>query len=216
MKHVKILPLPDCQKLIYANGQIARQIGTMIVADDEKIGQTDSFPIVGGGREMADGQILADISVYDTQLVCLAGEKILPATFCKFVKQSLHEEIPTSAYELYRQLRDNGGRLYHFQTDKPYITYEVELEFYDSSDTMLCQSTDAGDIYFEAYFDPDDKNDAYGQILGQLMEYLNIFDDEGLATEIIFRTVNYDYLDLIKRLNDTKIDTKYSNMFNPR
>ncbi|MCR4603660.1 MAG: hypothetical protein K5683_09055 [Prevotella sp.] len=216
MKHVKILPLPDCQKLIYAEGQIARQIGTMIVVDDEQIGLTESYPIVAGGRDTADGLVLIDTSVYETQLVCLVGEEISPTTFCKFVKQSMHEEIPSSAYELYEQLHNNGGSLCLPKSSEPYINYQVELEFVNTNDTVVCQSSDTAAIYFEAYFEPGNKKDAYNQLLGQLMEYMNIFDNEELGTVIVFRTVDIDYLDLVKRLNDTKIETKFSEMLAPR
>ena len=57
MKHVKTMSLPDCDKLIYSSGMIARQIGVMFVVDDEEAVMAESYPIIGGGLSNADGSI---------------------------------------------------------------------------------------------------------------------------------------------------------------
>ena len=68
MKHIKTMSLPDCDKLIYSGGMIARQIGVMIVVDDEDLGWTQSYPIISGGQSNADGNVLCD-DVMQTEMV---------------------------------------------------------------------------------------------------------------------------------------------------
>ena len=55
MKQVKIMNLPECDKLLYCGGAIAQQIGTMFVVDDEAPTQALSYPILSGGRSMPQG-----------------------------------------------------------------------------------------------------------------------------------------------------------------
>ncbi len=218
MKHVQILPLPDCNKLIYAEGQIARQIGTMIVADDENIGMTESYPIVAGGKSTADGDVIASTEVFETEFVCLAGEKISLYTFAKLVKKAMHEEMPVTAYELCRQLRDNGSDLKLPRTADGELVrkHHVELEFMTFDDTALCRSSETSTFFFEAYFTPGDHEDVYHQIDSQLMEYINILDTEELGTQIVFDTDDLKYMDVVDRLNAEEICTRFCDMENPR
>ena len=111
MKHVKILSMPDCDKLIYSGGIIARQIGAMMVVDDEQPLSAESYPIVAGGQKLADGWLAPGEECMLTPVVCRVGEKISPKTFAKYVKMGMHEEVPTSAFELYEQLRESGADL---------------------------------------------------------------------------------------------------------
>ena len=55
MKHIKIMDMPSCDKLIYSGGVIARQIGALMVVDDEQPLCAVSYPIVAGGQKLADG-----------------------------------------------------------------------------------------------------------------------------------------------------------------
>ena len=111
MKHVKIMSMPDCDKLIYSGGIIARQIGALMVVDDEQPINTMSYPIVAGGRKLADGWLTPGEECMQTPVVCRVGQKISPRTFAKYVKMGMHEEVPTSAYELYGQLLESGADL---------------------------------------------------------------------------------------------------------
>ena len=63
MKHVKILSMPDCDKLIYSGGIIARQIGALMVVNDENPIDTLSYPIVAGGHG-SGGFPLSDLCRY--------------------------------------------------------------------------------------------------------------------------------------------------------
>ena len=111
MKHIKIMDMPSCDKLIYSGGVIARQIGALFVVDDEQPQLAMSYPIVAGGRRLADGWMAPGEECVQTPVVCRVGEKIRPSTFARFVKMGMHEEIPTSANELYDQRRESGADL---------------------------------------------------------------------------------------------------------
>ena len=220
MKHVKILSMPDCDKLIYSGGIIARQIGALMVVNDENPIDTLSYPIVAGGQKMADGWLPPGDECMETPVVCRAGEKISPREFAKYVKMGMHEEIPTSAFELYGQLRENGADLQlpiMASTKEPVREFHVELEIDDfMKDDGFCYSTDTAQFYFEVYFKAGDHDDLYGELMSQLMEYMNILDKEELGAKIIFRTLNIDYQDVIDRLNSEPIDTINCDMYEPR
>ena len=219
MKHVKILSMPDCDKLIYSGGIIARQIGAMMVVDDEQPINTMSYPIVAGGQKLADGWLAPGEECMLTPVVCRVGEKISPKTFAKYVKMGMHEEVPTSAFELYEQLRESGAdlRLPVMASTKETIReYSIELVINDFKDEAFCYSTDTADFYFEAYFKADDKDELYREMMGQLMDYMNILDTEELGAKIIFHTLDFDYQDVIDRLNSETIDTIYCDMYYPR
>ncbi len=220
MKHVKILSMPDCDKLIYSGGIIARQIGALMVINDENPIDTLSYPIVAGGQKLADGWLPPGDECMETPVVCRAGEKISPREFAKYVKMGMHEEIPTSAYELYGQLRENGSDLVlpiMASTKEPVREFHVELEIDDfMKEDGFCYSTDTAQFYFEVYFKAGDHDDLYGELMSQLMDYMNILDKEELGAKIIFRTLNIDYLDVIDRLNSEPIDTGYCDMYKPR
>ena len=219
MKHVKILSMPDCDKLIYSGGIIARQIGAMMVVDDEQPINTMSYPIVAGGQKLADGWLAPGEECMLTPVVCRVGEKISPKTFAKYVKMGMHEEVPTSAFELYEQLRENGSdlRLPVWAKNQETIRdYKVELEINDFKDEAFCYSTDTADFYFEAYFKAGDKDELYRELMAQLMDYMNILDTEELGAKITFRSVDFDYQDVIDRLNETPIDTINCDMYEPR
>ena len=220
MKHVKILSMPDCDKLIYSGGIIARQIGALMVVNDENPIDTLSYPIVAGGQKMADGWLPPGDECMETPVVCRAGQKISPREFAKYVKMGMHEEIPTSAYELYGQLRENGADLQlpiMASTKEPVREFHVELEIDDfMKDDGFCYSTDTAQFYFEVYFKAGDHDDLYGELMSQLMEYMNILDKEELGAKIIFRTLNIDYQDVIDRLNSEPIDTINCDMYEPR
>lgn len=219
MKHVKILSMPDCDKLIYSGGIIARQIGALMVVNDENPIDTLSYPIVAGGQKMADGWLPPGDECMETPVVCRAGQKISPREFAKYVKMGMHEEIPTSAYELYGQLRENGSDLVLpiWASNKETIReYRIDLEINDFNKEAFCYSTDTAQFYFEAYFDADDHNDLYSQLMSQLMDYMNILDKEELGAKIIFHTVDIDYQDVIDRLNSEPIDTINCDMYEPR
>ena len=220
MKHVKILSMPDCDKLIYSAGIIARQIGALMVVDDEHPQLATSYPIVAGGRKLADGWLTPGEECNQTPVVCRVGEKITPLAFAKFVKMGMHEEEPTSAYELYGQLRESGADLQlpvWAKSNEPVREYHIELEINDfMKEEGFCYSTDTSNFYFEAYFNTDDHNDLYAQLMAQLMDYMNILDREDLGAKIIFLTLDMDYQDVIDRLNATPIDTEYCDMYKPR
>ena len=220
MKHVKIMSMPECDKLIYSGGIIARQIGVLMVVDDEKPLDAESYPIVAGGRALADGWLPQGEECMETPVVCRVGEKIFPQMFAKYVKLGMHEEIPTSAYELYGQLRENGSDLklpVWAQTQEPVREYNVELIINDyDKDESFCYSSDTASFYFEVYFETGNHDDLYNQLSAQLMEYMNILDKEELGAKIIFNTYDWDYQDVIERLNRTPIDTGYCDMMEPR
>ena len=52
--------------------------------------------------------------------------------------------------------------------------------------------------------------------MSQLMDYMNILDKEELGAKIIFHTLDFDYQDVIDKLNTTPIDTGYCDMYSPR
>lgn len=219
MKHVKILSMPDCDKLIYSGGIIARQIGAMMVVDDEQPINTMSYPIVAGGQKLADGWLAPGEECMLTPVVCRVGEKISPKTFAKYVKMGMHEEVPTSAFELYEQLCENGSDLQlpvMASTKETIREYSIELEINDFKDEAFCYSTDTAAFYFEAYFKADDKDELYRELMAQLMDYMNILDTEELGAKITFRSVDFDYQDVIDRLNETPIDTINCDMYEPR
>lgn len=219
MKHVKILSMPDCDKLIYSGGIIARQIGAMMVVDDEQPLSAESYPIVAGGQKLADGWLAPGEECMLTPVVCRVGEKISPKTFAKYVKMGMHEEVPTSAFELYEQLRENGSDLQlpvMASTKETIREYSIELEINDFKDEAFCYSTDTADFYFEAYFKAGDKDELYRELMAQLMDYMNILDTEELGAKITFRSVDSDYQDVIDRLNETPIDTINCDMYEPR
>ena len=220
MKHVKILSMPECDKLIYSGGIIARQIGALMVVDDEQPLGAESYPIVAGGQKLADGWLAQGEECMQTPVVCRVGEKIKPSTFARFVKMGMHEEVPTSAYELYGQLRESGADLQlpvMARTQEAVREFHVELEINDfMKDEGFCYATDTADFYFEAYFEAGNHDDLYGQLSAQLMEYVNILDTEELGAKIIFRTLNFDYQDVIDRLNSEPIDTIHCDMYEPR
>ena len=218
MKHIKIMAMPDCQKLIYSSGMIARQIGAMFVVDDEEAVMAESYPIIGGGLSNADGSIMPEECIR-SKMVCRVGEKITPKRFAEFVKMGMHEEVPSTAWELYGQLRENGSdlRLPVWAKDgEPIREYHVELEFHDFKEDACCYSTDTSDFFFEVYYNRDDKDDVFSQLSGQLMDYMNILDTEELGCKIIFYTVDFDYQDVVDRLNKIEIVTRYCDMYKPR
>ncbi len=218
MKHVKTMSLPDCDKLIYSSGMIARQIGVMFVVDDEEAVMAESYPIIGGGLSNADGSIMPEECIR-SKMVCRVGEKITPKRFAEFVKMGMHEEVPSTAWELYGQLRENGSdlRLPVWAKDgEPIREYHVELEFHNFKEEACCYSTDTSDFFFEVYYNRDDKDDVFSQLSGQLMDYMNILDTEELGCKIIFYTVDFDYQDVVDRLNKIEIETRYCEMRNPR
>jgi hypothetical protein len=219
MKQVKIMNLPECDKLVYASGVIARQIGTMFVVDDENPIGAESYPILSGGKKTADGWLEGDTMCYDTPVVCRVGQKIDPKRFATFVKRGMHEEVPTTAWELYWNLRDNGSDLQlpvWASTKETIRKFTIELEFHDFHEEACCRSTDTSDFYFEAYYDRGNKEDVFGQIETQLMDYLNILDTEDLYCQLIFTSLDIDYMDVIERLNTLQIDTRYCDMYEPR
>ena len=220
MKHIKIMDMPSCDKLIYSGGVIARQIGALFVVDDEQPQLAMSYPIVAGGRRLADGWMAPGEECVQTPVVCRVGEKIRPSTFARFVKMGMHEEIPTSANELYDQLRESGADLMlpvMASTKEPVREFHVELEINDfMKEQGFCYATDTADFYFEVYFEAGNHDDLYGQLSAQLMDYMNILDTEELGAKIIFRTLNCDYLDVIEKLNTTPIDTIHCDMYEPR
>ena len=220
MKHIKIMDMPSCDKLIYSGGVIARQIGALFVVDDEQPQLAMSYPIVAGGRRLADGWMTPGEECVQTPVVCRVGEKIRPSTFARFVKMGMHEEIPTSANELYDQLRESGADLQlpvMARTQEPVREFHVELEINDfMKEEGFCYATDTADFYFEAYFKAGDHDELYGELMSQLMDYMNILDKEELGAKIIFRTLNCDYLDVIEKLNTTPIDTIHCDMYEPR
>lgn len=216
---MKILSMPDCDKLIYSGGIIARQIGALMVVDDEQPINTMSYPIVAGGQKLADGWLAPGEECMLTPVVCRVGEKISPKTFAKYVKMGMHEEVPTSAFELYEQLRENGSDLQlpvMASTKETIREYSIELEINDFKDEAFCYSTDTADFYFEAYFKAGDKDELYRELMAQLMDYMNILDTEELGAKITFRSVDFDYQDVIDRLNETSIDTINCDMYEPR
>ena len=212
--------MPSCDKLIYSGGVIARQIGALFVVDDEQPQLAMSYPIVAGGRRLADGWMAPGEECVQTPVVCRVGEKIRPSTFARFVKMGMHEEIPTSANELYDQLRESGADLQlpvMARTQEPVREFHVELEINDfMKEEGFCYATDTADFYFEAYFKAGDHDELYGELMSQLMDYMNILDKEELGAKIIFRTLNCDYLDVIEKLNTTPIDTIHCDMYEPR
>ena len=218
MKHVKIMAMPDCKKLIYSSGMIARQIGTMFVVDDDEVVLGESYPIVAGGQSRADGTIMPDECV-QTKMVCMAGEKITPNKFAEFVKMGMHEEVPATAWELYHQLRESGSDLMLpvWAHNKEAIReYKIELEFHDFQEDACCHSTDTSAFFFEVYYKPGDKDDVFNQLSAQLMDYINILDTEELGSKLIFTSVDPNYADVIKRLNEMEIETKNCDMREPR
>ena len=220
MKHIKIMDMPSCDKLIYSGGVIARQIGALFVVDDEQPQLAMSYPIVAGGQKLADGWMAPGEECVQTPVVCRVGQKISPRTFAKYVKMGMHEEVPTSAYELYGQLRESGADLQlpvMARTQEPVRKFHVELEINDfMKEEGFCYATDTADFYFEAYFEAGNHDDLYGQLSAQLMDYMNILDTEELGAKIIFRTLDCDYLDVIEKLNTTPIDTIHCDMYDPR
>lgn len=219
MKHVKIMSMPECDKLIYSGGIIARQIGALMVVDDEQPTNTMSYPIVAGGQKLADGWLAPGEECMLTPVVCRVGEKISPRTFARYVKMGMHEEIPTSAYELYGQLRESGADLQlpvMASTKETIREYSIELEISDLSEDAICYSSDTADFYFEAYFKAGDHDELYNELSAQLMDYMNILDKEELGAKIIFHTLDFDYQDVIDRLNSEAIDTIYCDMYHPR
>ena len=216
---MKIMNLPDCDKLLYCSGSIAQQIGSMFMVDDENPGFIPSYPILSGGANSADGWMIFDTECISTPVICRKGQKISPQLFAKFVKRGMHEEVPTTAWELYHQLRDYGCdlQLPVWASNKETIReYTIELEFYDFKEEARCVSTDTSHFYFEVYYNRDDKDDLYGQLDAQLMDYMNIVDTEELYCKLIFTTYQLDYMDIVDRLNSEKIDTRFCDMYNPR
>ena len=219
MKHVKILSMPECDKLIYSGGIIARQIGALMVVDDEQPLCAESYPIVAGGQKLADGWLAPGEECVQTPVVCRVGEKISPRTFAKYVKMGMHEEVPSTAHELYWQLRENGSdlQLPVWASNKETIReYSIELEISGLSEDAFCYSSDTADFYFEAYFKAGDHDELYGELMSQLMDYMNILDTEELGAKIVFHTLNIDYQDVIDRLNSEPIDTIHCDMYEPR
>lgn len=219
MKHVKIMSLPECDKLVYSCGAIARQIGTMFVVDDENPAGAESYPVVAGGRELADGWVFGDMECYETPVVCRVGEKLTPKGFAKYVKRAMHEEVPATAYDLYCQLRENGSDLIlpiNAGTKEVIREYHIGLEFFDFKENASCRSTDTSSFYFEVYYERDDKEGLFRQLETQLMDYMNILDTEELGCKLIFTTLDFDYADVIKRLNALEIETNNCDMHNPR
>jgi hypothetical protein len=197
---------------------IARQIGVMIVVDDEDLAWTESYPIISGGQSNADGNVLCD-DVIQTKMVCHVGEKITPHRFAEFVKRGMHEEVPATAWELYRNLRENGSDLVlpvWAKDGEKIREYKVELEFHDFKEDACCYSTDNSAFFFEVYYERGDKDDVFKQLHSQLMDYINILDTEELGCKIIFYTVDFDYQDVVDRLNKIEIETRYCDMYKPR
>ena len=210
--------MPDCNKLIYSNGMIARQIGAMFVVDDEDPMLAQSYPIVSGGKTWADGTLMPD-ECDGTKMVCCVGEKITPRHFASFVKRAMHEDVPATAWELYENLRENGADLtlpVWAETKEAIREYEVELEFDDFHEDACCRSTDTSDFFFEVYYQRGDKDDVFRQLSGQLMDYINILDTEELGCKIIFNTIDCDNQDVVDRLNKMEIDTLNCDMYEPR
>lgn len=219
MKQVKIMNLPECDKLLYCGGAIAQQIGTMFVVDDEAPTQALSYPILSGGRSQADGWLTGDTECYETPVVCRKGQKIGPRVFAKFVKRAMHEEVPSTAWELYQSLReyDSDLQLPVLASNEETIRdYTIELEFHDYKEESCCISTDTSDFYFEVYYDRDDRQNLKLQLETQLMDYMNILDTEELNCKLIFTTLDFDYQDVIEYLNTMEIDTRYCDMSEPR
>ena len=48
------------------------------------------------------------------------------------------------------------------------------------------------------------------------MDYLNILDTEDLYCQLVFTSLDIDYMDVIERLNTLQIDTRYCDMYEPR
>ena len=148
------------------------------------------------------------------------GAENFVKTFAKYVKMGMHEEVPTSAYELYEQLRESGADLQLLvkaRTHEQVREFHVELEINDfMKEEGFCYATDTADFYFEAYFEAGNHDDLYGQLSAQLMDNMNILDKEELGAKIIFNTVDFDYQDVIDRLNSESIDTLYCDMYEPR
>ena len=48
------------------------------------------------------------------------------------------------------------------------------------------------------------------------MDYMNILDTEKLGCKLIFTTLDFDYADVIKRLNALAIETNNCDMHTPR
>ena len=218
MKHIKIMQMPDCNKLIYSGGMIARQIGAMFVVDDEEPVMAQSYPIVSGGKSKADGEVMPD-ECLQTEFVCNVGEKITPRHFAKLVKRGMHEEVPATAWELYENLRENGADLtlpVWAKNKESIRKYEVELEFDDFHEDACCRSTDTSDFFFEVYYQRGDKDDVFCQLSSQLMDYMNILDTEELGCKIIFKTIDCDHKDVVDRLNEMPIDTLNCDMYEPR
>lgn len=216
---MKILSMPECDKLIYSGGIIARQIGSLMVVDDEEPINTMSYPIVAGGQKLADGWLPPGEECMQTPVVCRVGQKISPRMFAKYVKMGMHEEVPTSAYELYGQLRESGADLQlpvMASTQETIREYSIELEISDLSEDAICYSSDTADFYFEAYFKAGDHDELYGELMAQLMDYMNILDTEELGVKLTFHTVDFDYQDVIDRLNTIPIDTIHCDMYEPR
>ena len=131
----------------------------------------------------------------------------------------MHEEVPASAWDLYHNLRENGGDLQlpiSANNKETIREYHIELEFHDFTEDACCSSTDTSDFFFEVYFERGDKDDVFNQLNVQLMDYMNILDTEELGCKLIFRTVDLDYQDVVDRLNRLEIDTVYCDMYNPR
>jgi hypothetical protein len=178
-----------------------------------------SYPIVAGGQKLADGWMAPGDECMLTPVVCRVGQKISPKTFAKYVKMGMHEEVPSSAYELYEQLRQNGSDLQlpvWAKNQETIREYLIELEINDFKEEAICYSTDTSDFYFEAYFKAGDHDELFGELMSQLMDYLNILDTEELGAKIIFRTLDWDYQDVIDRLNSKQIDTIHCDMYEPR
>ena len=148
------------------------------------------------------------------------GAENFVKTFAKYVKMGMHEEVPTSAYELYEQQRESGADLQlpvKARTHEQVREFHVELEINDfMKEEGFCYATDTADFYFEAYFEAGNHDDLYGQLSAQLMDNMNILDKEELGAKIIFNTVDFDYQDVIDRLNSESIDTLYCDMYEPR
>ena len=218
MKHIKTMSLPECDKLIYSNGIIARQIGVMFVVDDEDLAAAQSFPVISGGQSNADGFVMCD-DVMQTKMVCHVGEKITPRRFAEFVKRGMHEDVPATAWELYQSLRENGADLtlpVWAKDKEPIREYNIELEFNDFYEDACCHSSDTSDFFFEGYYKRGDKDDVFSQLSSQLMDYMNILDTEELGCKMIFSSIDLQYRDVVKRLNEMVIDTRYCDMYDPR
>jgi len=219
MKHVKILNMPDCKKLIYSDGMMGRQIGAMIVMDDEDgVYYTHSYPIIDGGKQTADGMVLRKEN-YETYVVCEVEEELTLRDFSKLVRRTMSEDVPPTSIELYNKLREYDCDLQlpvMADTKEPVRRYNVELEFFEFRDICRCKSVDHAYFYFDVYYEKDNHDDLFEQLLSQLMDYMNVLDSEKLYSQIVFNTVYSNYGDVIKRLNTEKIDTLYCNMYDPR